>query len=177
MRHLALLAALILPIAASAVGGGDDTPPTPTETTTTCTDGTIWDADSKSCVAPKDARLDDETRYRAAREFAHAGRPEHAIQALAAMADQGEDRVLTYLGFAYRTAGDMARGMAYYETAIARNPDNLMARSYMGQALVEIGDIPAARQQLAEIRMRGGRQTWPEVALAQAIRSGRGYSY
>ncbi len=177
MRKFAIAALIAVPAIALAAGGGDDKPPKPTQTTTECTNGTIWDEGSKSCVAPKDARLDDETRYLAARELAWAGRYAEAIDVLGTMMDPTEDRVLTYLGFAHRKSGDMAEGMAYYQQAIARNPDNILARSYMGQAYVQLGDIEMARAELREIRARGGRMTWAEVSLDQAIRSGRGFSY
>lgn len=177
MRALLLTALILAPSVAFAVGGGDDTPPNPTRTTTECTDGKIWDEDSKACVTPKDARLDDDTRYLAARELAYAGQYEAALSVLAAMSDQDDDRVLTYMGFAHRKSGDLPTGMAYYRAALAQNPDNLLARSYMGQAFVETGDIHLARAELREIRARGGRMTWAFVSLDQAIRSGRGFSY
>ena len=85
--------------------------------------------------------------------------------------------MLTYLGFAHRQSGDVDLGMAYYEQALAKNPNNLLARSYMGQAYVKLGALEKAREQLTEIRTRGGRLTWAEVSLAQAIKSGVGYSY
>jgi tetratricopeptide (TPR) repeat protein len=177
VRLLALAALIALaPVCARAVGP-EDTPPKPTETTTQCEQGTVWDPDSRSCVAPGSALLDDEERYRAARELAHAGRHADTLSVLDAMSDQQDDGVLTYRGFATRKAGDMAAGMAFYRAALAANPDNLMARSYMGQALVEQGDIAAARAQLSQIRQRGGRGTWPEIALRLALDSGRGTSY
>ena len=177
MRKLAIAATLTLPAIAYAAGGGDDRPPKPTKTTTECTNGLVWDDKLKVCVAPKESRLDDDALYGAAREFAYAGQYEHALEALAAMSDPTEDRVLTYLGFAHREAGNVALGMEYYEQAIARNPDNLLARSYMGQAFVKLGALDKARAQLTEIRVRGGRLTWAEFSLASAIRSGQGYSY
>ena len=42
----------------------------------------------------------------------------------------------------------------------------------MGQGLVEAGDRAGAKLQLAEIRQRGGRETWAEYALKTALRSG-----
>ena len=173
---LVLAAAMLAaPAPAPAVGNDDDEPPTPTKTTTECTDGTVWDETAGACVAPKESRLDDDTLYRAAREFAYAGQYDHALGALAAMSDPQEDRVLTYKGFAYRKSGDRARGMEYYRQALAANPDNLLTRSYMGMAHVEVGETEAARAQLAEIRARGGAGTWPETALAAAIATGSGY--
>jgi len=67
--------------------------------------------------------------------------------------------------------------MEHCTTALVQNPDNILARSCMGQGFVEIGDLVAAKVQLTEIRPRGGRNTWAEFSLAQAIRSGVGYSY
>ena len=177
MHRIVFAAALAAPALGFAAGGDDRSPPKPTRTTTDCTQGMVWDEKAGACVAPKESSLDDDALYGAVREFAYAGQFEDALGALAAMSDQTEDRVLTYKGFATRGRGDMEGGMAYYRAAIAANPDNLLARSYMGQAFVKLGAFDQARAQLTEIRVRGGRQTWPEVSLAMAIRSGQGYSY
>ena len=93
------------------------------------------------------------------------------------MSDQADDRVLTYRGFIARKSGDFAAAEAFYAAALAQNPDNLLARSYRGQGLAEIGDLVAARAELTEIRKRDGRGTWPELALRLAIENGRGFSY
>lgn len=177
MRVSVLALALTCPLPALAVGGLDEDPPRPTETTTVCTDGTVWDADSKSCAAPQESRLDDDTLYRAARELAYAGQYEAAQSVLAAMSDPTEDRVLTYLGFTHRKMGDLDRGMAYYQAALAANPDNLLARSYMGEALAEMGEADLARAELSEIRARGGRGSWAEIALRLAIETGQSRAY
>lgn len=178
-RSRFLLAGVLsaLPFAALAAGTEDTKPPTPTETTTKCTDGLVWDDKKKECVEPVEGRLDDDTLYGAARELAWSGQPEAALKVLAAMREGDSDRVLTYKGFANRKAGRVEEGMAFYTRALARNPDNILARSYMGQGLVEQGEIALARQQLDEIRVRGGTGTWAETALAEAIRTGVTYSY
>jgi cytochrome c-type biogenesis protein CcmH/NrfG len=67
--------------------------------------------------------------------------------------------------------------MAYYALALTLNPDNMLVRSYMGQALVEQGDIAAAARQLDEIRMRGGTGTWAEISLAHAVGTGQSLNY
>lgn len=177
MRALLLATALMLPGAALAVGSETDTPPTPTKTTTECSDGQIWDEKTEMCTAPKESRLDDDTLYRAAREFAYAGQYHDTLNALAAMSDPTEDRVLTYLGFAHRKLGDTDRGMEFYREALAANPDNLLARSYMGMAYAEDGDMVRARAQLSHIRARGGRDSWPAYALKSAIERGPGRAY
>ncbi|MEL7116772.1 MAG: hypothetical protein AAGP08_14525, partial [Pseudomonadota bacterium] len=147
MHRILLTTALLFPVAAFAAGGGDSTPPKPTSTTLQCTDGKVASVDGKSCVAPQSGSLDDDTLYRAVREFAYAGQYIHAQEALAAMSDQTDDRVLTYMGFTHRKMGDTALGNAYYRQAIAANPDNLLARSYMGQGFVAEGDLVAAYEQ------------------------------
>ncbi|MEL6643962.1 MAG: tetratricopeptide repeat protein [Pseudomonadota bacterium] len=177
MRKTAIAFTLVAPALAWAVGSEDSTPPTPTKTTTECADGMVWDAATDSCVAPQESNLSDDVLYDAAREFAYVGQFKHALDALAAMSDPTEDRVLTYLGFAHRQNGNAETGMAYYQQAIAKNPDNLLARAYMGQAYVKLGALDMAREQLVEIRARGGERTWPELALERAIESGRGYGY
>lgn len=177
MRHsrLALTLVLALVPATAARAVDSDAPPEPTPTTTHCTDGKIWD--EGVCVDPEESRLDDDRLYEAAREFAYAGLYSHAQAALEAMEEQGSDRVLTYMGFTLRQSGAPDRGMAYYAAALDANPDNLLARAYLGQGLVGLGDMAGAEMQLAEIRARGGEGTWPEFALLGAIRKGAAFDY
>lgn len=177
MRQLLMTAAAIFPIAAFAAGGGNSNPPTPTNTTKTCKNGQVWSERSKTCVNPQSGSLDDDTLYGAARELAYSGQYAETLAVLAAMSDPLDDRVLTYKGFVHRKQGDLDLGAAYYRQAIATNPDNLLARSYMAQGFVEAGDYVAARDQLLEIRARGGAGTWPEIALMKAIETGTTYGY
>lgn len=174
---LSVIFALSLPALALAVGSIGDTPPEPTQTTTQCKDGQIWDKDAKVCTDAKSGALDDETLYDAARELAWAGQYDAALTALSAMTEGETDRVLTYMGFAHRKAGRTSVGMEYYARALAQNPDNILARSYMGQGQVALEDRDGAKAQLAEIIARGGAGTWPETALRKAIETGQTLSY
>lgn len=179
MRSL-LIVALFLPTMTLAAGGGGETttaPPKPTNTTKVCKGEEVWDASRKKCAKPKGASLDDDILYDAVRELAYAGRYEDAQKVLSAMSDQSDDRVLTYLGFTNRKLGNADLGMKYYRQAIARNPDNLLARSYMGQGLIEAGETEAALAQLREIQARGGTGQWPESSLRRALMTGVTYSY
>lgn len=171
---LAVALALSGPVAAA---GSDDEPPKTTKTTTECEKGKIWDEKTKACVDAQDSRLDDDTRFDAVRELAYAGRPDEALDVLAAMTEGETDRVLTYLGFANRLAGNVDRGMDFYERAIAQNPDNLLARSYMGQAFVKAGEMDLAQAQLDEIVARGGTGSWPERSLRRAISTQETFNY
>lgn len=177
----ALAAGLLLPGLALAAGSGSSNPPATTETSTKCKKSEVWDEKTKKCVDAKTGaqtgQLDNDTLYQAARELAYAGRPDDALVVLSAMTEGQTDRVLTYMGFANRKAGNMDLAMGYYHAALAKNPDNLLARSYMGQGLVEEGQIEMAQNQLLEIMARGGAGTWPEQSLRKAIESGVTYSF
>jgi hypothetical protein len=143
----------------------------------TATKTEVDPAKTGACVDPQSGALDDDTLYKAARELAYAEQYPETLKVLAQMSDPQDDRVLTYLGFVHRKMGDAKLGNAYYRQAIAKNPDNLLARSYMGQGFVESGEAKLARAQLIEIRLRGGRDTWPETSLRLAIESGKTSSY
>ena len=165
------------PMAALAAGGGDTTAPKPSETTETCADGMIWDEATQTCMLPEDSTNGDSARLDDVRELAYAGHYQAALDVLDTLDNPDDPLALTYYGFAHRKAGRVDRGMAYYEAALMADPDNILARSYMGQGHVEAGHAALAQAQLTEIRMRGGRGTWAEASLEQAIMTGAGTSY
>ncbi|MEL7100765.1 MAG: hypothetical protein AAGM84_18205 [Pseudomonadota bacterium] len=199
MRTLIIAAALALPFTplhAAGGGGGSTTPPKQTQTTQDCFKARqwdpaqgkyvrfsqpvngVWDAAIKKCVRPdRSGYLDQDTLYGAVRELAYAGRYDSATQVLDQMADQASGEVLTYRGFIARKQGNLELADVFYTQAIEADPDNILARSYMGQGLVEAGDKVAAMAQLREIQARGGAGTWAEVSLREAIATGATYSY
>lgn len=199
MRPLILAAALALPfkpLHAAGGGGGSTQPPAQTQTTQDCfkerqwdpdqnryvrfsrpVNG-VWDASIQKCVRPdRSGYLGEDILYGAVRELAYAGRFDSAREVLDQMPDQAADEVLTYRGFIARKTGDLAAADLFYARAIAANPDNILARSYMGQGLVASGDRVAAITQLREIQARGGAGTWAEASLRDAIATGTTYSY
>lgn len=193
LRHTMLLSfcatvSLAAPSLVRAAAVDTTTPPVATETTTTCTDGKIWNEEKKECVAPEEMKpaegtpTEDKTKteeqkkteiddklFEAAREFAYAGQYENALRALRAASDQEDPRILNYLGYNTRKLGNMELGMSYYRRALQKDENYILARSYMGQALIEQGDIEGARVQLVEIRDRGGENTWAYRALLQSL--------
>ena len=176
MRVLTL-ALVAMPTLLWAAGDDDDSPPAATQTTTTCATGLVWSEAEKKCVAPQDSSLNDDMRYQAVRELAYAGRLSEAQAVLATMSDQNEGRVLTYWGFTHGKMGNLETGLTYYLAALSQDPDNILARSYMGQALVAAGNTYEARVQLAEIANRDGAGTWAETSLRNALATGQGYSH
>lgn len=175
MRTCFLAVALILPLSASgalAAGSGDSSAPSKPK----CKNGQVYDAGSKSCVNAQDSRLDVDTLYQTVRELAYVARYDDARTVLAAM-PQDDDRTLTYLGFVSRKTGQADAAMGFYTEALRRNPANVLARSYMGQGLVEDGRVGEAMAQLKAIRAHGGSGTWAEASLRQAIATGRTINY
>ncbi len=172
---LAAFAASMAGQAAWAVGDDTSAPPKKTKTSTQCKDGKVWDAKRNRCVEAKRSDLGDDILFDAARELAYAGQYENAIKVLGAMKEQRSARVLNYLGYANRKAGRMELGMQYYKRALQADENYILARSYMGQALVEQGRVEEARVQLVEIRDRGGEGTWAYRALLQSLGGVRQY--
>lgn len=173
---LLALAPVLAPVMAFAVGTGDANPPTPTQTTEDCVEGLIFDLATQTCMTPDQSTNDDQAMMDAVRELSYAGRYADARAVLDGL-DADDSMVQTYYGFTARKMGDLDTGMAYYNAALRIDPDNILARSYMGQGMVAMGDLVGARAQLSEIRARDGRQTWPEIALRLAIERGVGPSY
>lgn len=175
-RSCAPLLALGLLLGQSYAAGTDSSePPTPTETTQKCKDGQIWDNDAKSCVSAQQGMYDDDTLFDAARELAYDDQYEHAIDLLQLANNPDDPRILNYLGFANRKAGRMDVGMGYYKEALKRDPDYILARSYMGQAYLQQNQRIAARDQLLEIEARGGKGTWAHTALVMAMKNASTY--
>lgn len=172
-----LFLAAALPGLAMAAGGDSTAAPTTTQTTKTCKGVQVWDKKTQKCVNPQDSSLGADTLMQAVRELAYAGRHEDAQDVLRAMPDPRADLVLTYWGFTHRKMGNLALADMFYRQAIAQNPGNILARSYMAQGFVAEGRTDAAIAQWREIIARGGKGTWAEASLREAIRTGTTYSY
>ncbi|SPH17272.1 hypothetical protein DEA8626_00788 [Defluviimonas aquaemixtae] len=166
---LAAIAAASVSSMALAAGSDSTKPPVKTQTTQECKGGKIWDKKKAKCVNPQSGALSDDDLYDAARELAYDGQYENALKVLDVAENQNDARVLNYKGFANRKAGRVEAGMAFYQAALEIDPDYILARSYMGQALIADGDILGAESQLAEIEKRGGRDTWAYAALDKAL--------
>lgn len=169
---IAAALSLVLPTGLLAAGGGDEKAPTKPK----CEEGLVYDKKTRKCVAAEESHLDVDTLYQTVRQLAYAERYADANVVLAAM-PQDDDRTLTYHGFINRKLGKSDLAMAYYGRALAVNPGNILARSYMGQGLVEDGQISAALEQLRAIRSHGGKDTWAEASLRKAIATGRTFNY
>ncbi len=136
---------LMAPVPAYSAGGGES------DSTRNCPRGEVYDRKQRKCV-PRNSSLDDESLYRTGRQLAEAGRYDEAIDVLSIGVDRGDKRILNYLGYSHRKAGRIEVGLTYYRRALAIDPTYTLVREYMGEALLQKGDLTGALQQLAEIR-------------------------
>ena len=141
---LILSAGMLVSTPVLAAGSGDSNTPN-------CRAGLVWDKKAKKCVQ-KNSSLDRDSIYSAGRKLAEAGRYDEAIDVLMIGADRGDKRILNYLGYSHRKAGRVEVGLTYYKQAIAIDPEYTLVREYMGEALLQKGDLKGALDQLAEIR-------------------------
>lgn len=122
----------------------------------------------KKCTSSHREDMSDQELYYAGYWLAHTGQYQDALSFLTQVRSPDE-RVLTYIGFATRKLGDHATAMGYYTRALTLNPNYTIARSYMGEALITIGRIDQARDELAQIGKRCGATCSEYLALAKAL--------
>ena len=134
-----------------------------------CRTGKVWDKKRQKCVAPQQGMLDDDSLYEAGARLASAGRYGEAIEVLGYVANKEQPRVLNYLGYSHRKSGRISVGLGYYQEALRLDPDYTLAREYLGEAYLQLGDVTAARVQLDEIEKRRGKGSREYVLLAEQI--------
>ncbi len=133
----------------------------------------VWDKRRKKCVrARRSSQLSDDNIYEAGRELAYSKRYEEAITVLKLAKNQQDPRILNFLGFSTRKSGDVEKGLGYYRAAIKANPDYTLARSYMGEAYLQLGDRKNALAQLVEIKARCAG-VCPEYSVLKAAIEGK----
>ena len=136
---------------------------------TECRAGKVWDRKHQKCVQPQQGMLDDDTLYQAGAQLAMAGRYGEAIEVLGYIANKEQPRVLNYLGYSHRKSGRITVGLGYYQEALRLDPDYTLAREYLGEAYLQLGDVTAAKGQLGEIEQRRGKGSREYVLLADQI--------
>jgi tetratricopeptide (TPR) repeat protein len=143
-----LLAAPFAAVPAFSAGGGGDSTPE-------CTNGKVWDSTQQKCVE-KSSSLSNDDIYNYGRMLALNGKYGEAIEVLSLASDKSDPRILNYLGYSHRKQGRVEVGLGYYEEALKANPDYTLAREYMGEAYIQLGDVASAQAQLSEIEKRCG---------------------
>jgi tetratricopeptide (TPR) repeat protein len=118
---------------------------------------------------PKAANASDDEIYHAAYWMAREGRYSEALEVLNLARDREDPRILNATGFATRKLGDVEGALPYYHRALARDPDYVLARAYLGEAYLSQGRLAQAKEQLGEIAKRCGTACAPHNYLATRI--------
>jgi len=135
-----------------------------------CEKGYAWNEQLQRCVKLETGALDNDDLYAQGWKLAKSGAYEKAIELLS-YADQDDPRVLNYLGFSHRKMGKLDKGIAYYQEALAIDPDFVLAREYLGEGYVSAGKLSLARAELDEIEKRCGQDCEEYQELAAVIES------
>lgn len=121
-----------------------------------------------ACTKSRDDAADDEI-YNAAYWLAKSGAYGEARALLLSAHNPADPRILNYLGFTTRKLGDVDGALVFYGKALALKPDYTLARSYLGEAYLQKGDVGAAKAQLGEIAKRCGTACQEYAELAGQI--------
>jgi tetratricopeptide (TPR) repeat protein len=70
----------------------------------------------------------------------------------AALRDTRNPDIQNYLGFAYRSAGELSLAFQHYNRALALNPRHRGAHEYIGEAYLLIGNRAKAEEHLAALK-------------------------
>jgi tetratricopeptide (TPR) repeat protein len=111
---------------------------------------------NKPACKPKRGEASDDEIYNAGYWMAREGKYAQALAVFGMAEDQDDPRILTGLGFATRKLGNVDAAFAYYERALARDPNLVLTRAYLGEAYIAKGDLASAEGQLGEIARRCG---------------------
>jgi tetratricopeptide (TPR) repeat protein len=150
---VAAVLVLSLPTNASAEGQtfSKDVGPANTSCDTQAKGSAGWHA----CVGAARASMSDDELFYAGYWLAKNGRYADALTYLN-LARTKDARVLTYIGFATRKQGDVDAALPLYAAALAKDPNFVVARAYLGEAYLTKNEPARAKAELAEIAARCG---------------------
>jgi Flp pilus assembly protein TadD len=154
-------------LAAPAFAAGSDS--SSGSQTPTCPSGKVYSQQKQKCVDAQSNLLDDQSLTTYAYVLAKQGRYEEALQTLDLLKKPNTAEALNYRGYATRKLGRVDEGIGFYLQAVALDPNYTLVREYLGEAYVIKGDLPRAKEQLAEIEKRCGTTCEPYSDLAEAI--------
>jgi tetratricopeptide (TPR) repeat protein len=142
-------------------GGGGGNP--------TCKKGWVWDSNKDKCVRKNAQIFPDSELIEQAWALARKGEFEAGRELFELVADKNKPEVLNGLGYTNRKLGQFPEAIAYYNQAIALDPNYAEAREYLGEGYVVLGKLDLAKQQLAEIKRICGTSCEEYAELNEAI--------
>lgn len=124
----------------------------------------------QKCMKPKVGMLTDDELYDQARLLAKEdGEYDWALSLFELVENKQDPKVLNYMGYSNRKAGRLETGIAFYQQALAIDPNFVLAREYLGEGYVVAGRIDLAKVQLGEIKSRAGVDSEEYKDLFEAI--------
>jgi tetratricopeptide (TPR) repeat protein len=162
---LVIACSLSAPLAFAASGGGSSGSGS---STPSCPKGEVYDSHAGKC-AKSSSGLDDKELYSQGRDLALAGRYAEALTALEAVKNQNDAMVLTMIGYSKRKLGNYDDGVAFYQRALAIEPNNVNTHEYLGEALAEKGKVDLAKAELVKIAAVCGTTCEQYQDLSKAI--------
>jgi tetratricopeptide (TPR) repeat protein len=157
------------PAFANPGGGGGSSGGGSGGTQVVCKEGWKLNTAKQVCEKEKSSLLNDEDRYVYGRDLALAGYYEEALGSLQAIKDQNDAMVLTMIGYSKRKLGDVDEGIAYYQKALALEPDNINTHEYLGEGYVAMGKRDLAVAELNTLEKLCGIDCEQYVELASVI--------
>jgi tetratricopeptide (TPR) repeat protein len=125
---------------------------------------------TQKCMKPKVGMLTDDELYDQARLLAKEdGEYDWALSLFELVENKQDPKVLNYMGYSNRKAGRLETGIAFYQQALAIDPNFVLAREYLGEGYVVAGRIDLALVQLDEIKTRAGVDSEEYKDLFEAI--------
>jgi tetratricopeptide (TPR) repeat protein len=125
---------------------------------------------TQKCMKLKVGMLTDDELYDQARLLAKEdGEYDWALSLFELVENKQDPKVLNYMGYSNRKAGRLETGIAFYQQALAIDPNFVLAREYLGEGYVVAGRIDLAMVQLGEIKTRAGVNSEEYKDLLEAI--------
>jgi Tfp pilus assembly protein PilF len=124
---------------------------------------------SKAACKPKRGEASTDEIYNAGYWMARQGQYAEALAVFQMAADQDDPRILTGIGFSTRKLGNVDAALPYYARALARDPNMVLTRAYLGEAQIQKGNIAAAEAELAAIARRCGTACEAHAQLSKTI--------
>lgn len=122
----------------------------------------------QACIGAARTAMSDDELFYAGYWLAKTGRYADALTYLN-LARNRDARVLTYIGFATRKQGDVEGALPLYAAALAKDPNFVVARAYLGEAYLTKNAPARAKAELAEIAARCGTTCPAYVDLGRQI--------
>jgi Flp pilus assembly protein TadD len=108
--------------------------------------------------------------FAAARQLILSGQYDAGIAAMRALKFDDHPDIATFLGLAYRKLGRLEEARAWYERALAVDPNHRLALSFYGMMHAETGDTDRARADLEKLKLIcGGTECNEYQALAGVL--------